>query len=141
MPPKPQLSAEAQEYLRRVNEVEALIKQAIAPKQDGVSRPDYRYVQATIDELQSDYQSSRELGRARYKLLELQALLFYFQGMYAESGRFIARAIEIHGGTYLRAEQIQTQLQAKAQQPQRSLKNSNQGGLMGLFSKFGKNKK
>lgn len=98
-----------QEYSDEIKVVEANIKDiasGTAPQEL------YEYSQKKLDSLAEKYQYNEQLGTARYKLYELQALLYYYQDKDDDALAFIQQAIETKGASYSRAERLLEQLQS-----------------------------
>lgn len=98
-----------QEYNDEIKVIEANIKDiasGTAPEEL------YVYSQNKLDKLASRFQYDDKLGTARYKLYELQALLYYFQNKDEDALIFINQAIEVRGAPYKRAEQLIKQIQS-----------------------------
>jgi len=98
-----------EEYADEIKVIEANIKDiasGTAPQEL------YRYSQDKLDKLAERFQDKEQLGTARYKLYELQALLYYFQERDADALEFIQQAIETKGSSYKRAEQLIEQIQS-----------------------------
>jgi hypothetical protein len=72
----------------------------------------YKYSQNKLDRLADRFQHNEQLGTARYKLYELQALLYYFQNRDDDALEFIQQAVETKGSSYKRAEQLIEQIQS-----------------------------
>lgn len=94
-------------YIEVAKKIEALLKTATA---GGVNQPLLTDVQARLDALAEKYQYSEDVGTARYKLYELQALVHYFNGDDDTALDFINQAIATRGSTYPRAEKIKQRL-------------------------------
>lgn len=98
-----------QEYADEIKVIEANIKDiasGTAPQEL------YEYSQSKLDKLAERFQYSEQLGTAKYKLYELQALLYYFQNRDDDALAFIQQAIEVKGASYKRAEQLIEQIQS-----------------------------
>lgn len=96
-----------QEYTEEIKVIEANIKDiasGTAPQEL------YGYSQNKLDKLAERFQDNERLGAARYKLYELQALLYYFQNRDDDALAFIRQAIEIKGTSYKRAERLIEQI-------------------------------
>ncbi len=98
-------------YTRHVKVIEANLKDATSGDLDTAL---LAQVQKRLDALADKYQYSEEIGKARYKLYELQALVHYFSGYDDDALDFINQAIEMRGDSYARAEKLKTQLLTKA---------------------------
>lgn len=96
-----------QAYIDRVKVIEANLKNATSGNTDKAL---LAQVQKRLDSLAEKYQFSEEIGTARYKLYELQALVHYFSGHDDDALDFINQAIETRGETYAKAEKIKKQL-------------------------------
>lgn len=112
-----------QEYVDEIKVIEANVKDIAngnAPQEL------YEYSQNKLDKLAERFQYDKHLGTARYKLYELQALLYYFQNRDDDALAFIQQAIEAKGASYKRAEQLIQQVQAApSTQSQHSLSRHN----------------
>jgi hypothetical protein len=94
-------------FISEIKTVEANLKDATA------GEPDERQlseIQKRLDKLADKYQYDEEIGKYRYKLYELQALLHYFNGDDRDAYAFINTAIDTRGESYPRAEKLLTQL-------------------------------
>lgn len=96
-----------QTYIEQVKVIEANLKDA-TPGETNESL--LSQVQKRLDSLAEKYQFSEEIGTARYKLYELQALVHYFNGHDDDALDFINQAIETRGETYAKAEKLKKQL-------------------------------
>jgi hypothetical protein len=98
-----------QEYTDEIKVIESNIKDiasGTAPQEL------YDYTQNKLDKLAERFQYDEHLGTARYKLYELQALLYYFQNRDDDALAFIQQAVEVKGASYKRAEQLMEQIQS-----------------------------
>lgn len=100
-------SENRQKYIDQIKVVEANLKDATSGEKDKAL---LALVQKRLDSLAEKYQYSDELGTARYKLYELQALVHYFNGHDDDALDFINQAIEMRGETYAKAEKLKKQL-------------------------------
>lgn len=103
-----------QEYADEVKVIEANIKDianGTAPQEL------YDYSQDKLDKLAERYQYDEHLGAARYKLYELQALLYYFQNRDNDALAFIQEAIKVKGTSYTHAEQLIERIQSAPAMP------------------------
>lgn len=100
-----------QNYIDQVKIIEANLKEATSGKKDEAL---LGMVQKRLDSLAEKYQYSEEIGTAKYKLYELQALVHYFNEHDDDALDFINQAIETRGETYAKAEKLKAQLRAKA---------------------------
>lgn len=64
------------------------------------------FTQTKLDKLAERYQYNEKLGKSRYKLYELQALLHYYNHRDDDALAFIRQAIETKGSSYKRAEHL-----------------------------------
>ncbi|HCR56030.1 TPA: hypothetical protein DIV49_03580 [Candidatus Saccharibacteria bacterium] len=96
-----------QTYIDQVKVIEANLKDATSGEKDKAL---LTQVQKRLDSLAEKYQFSEEIGTARYKLYELQALVHYFNGYDDDALDFINQAIETRGETYAKAEKLKKQL-------------------------------
>ena len=81
-----------QKYIEQIKVVEANLKDATTDEKNKVL---LAQVQKRLDSLAEKYQFSEEIGMARYKLYELQALVHYFDGHDDDALDFINQAIEM----------------------------------------------
>jgi hypothetical protein len=96
-----------QTYIEQIKIAEANLKEATSGNKD---KSLLALVQKRLDSLAEKYQYSEEVGTARYKLYELQALVHYFNGHDDDALDFINQAIEMHGESYTKAEKLKEQL-------------------------------
>ena len=96
-----------QTYIEQIKVVEANLKDATSREKDEAL---LALVQKRLDSLAEKYQYSDEIGTARYKLYELQALVHYFNGYDDDALDFINQAIDMRGETYAKAEKLKNQL-------------------------------
>lgn len=96
-----------QTYIDQIKLVEANLKDATSGKKDGAL---LAQIQKHLDSLAEKYQFKEEIGAARYKLYELQAMVHYFNGHDDDALEFINQAIETRGETYAKAERLKKQL-------------------------------
>ena len=96
-----------QKYIEQIKVVEANLKDATSGEKDKAL---LAQVQKRLDSLAEKYQFSEEIGTARYKLYELQALVHYFNGHDDDALDFINQAIETRGESYAKAEKLKKQL-------------------------------
>lgn len=96
-----------QAYIEQVKIIEANLKDATSGESNKAL---LSQVQKRLDTLAEKYQYSDELGTARYKLYELQALVHYFNDHDDDALDFINQAIETRGETYAKAEKIKKRL-------------------------------
>lgn len=96
-----------QTYIEQVKNVETNLKEATSGERDKAL---LALVQKRLDSLAEKYQYNEEVGTARYKLYELQALVHYFNGHDDDALDFINQAIEMRGETYAKAEKLKKQL-------------------------------
>ena len=99
-----------QEYTDEIKVIEANIKDIASGE---APQSLYEHSQNKLDKLAEHFQYNEQLGTARYKLYELQALLYYFQNRDDDALAFIQQAIDVKGSSYKRAEQLIEQLQAE----------------------------
>ena len=95
-----------QNYIEQVKVIETNLKDATSGKIDHAL---LSQAQKRLDALASKYQYSEEIGTARYKLYELQALVHFFKGDDDAALDFINQAIEVRGDSYARAEKLKAQ--------------------------------
>lgn len=100
-------SENRQKYIDQIKVVEANLKDATSGEKDKAL---LALVQKRLDSLAEKYQFSEEIGTARYKLYELQALVHYFNGHDDDALDFINQATEMRGETYAKAEKLKKQL-------------------------------
>lgn len=108
---EPLHSKTRQSYIDQVTKVEASLKDATSGNTDQALLLE---VQKQLDLLASKYQYSEEIGRARYKLYELQALVHFFKRDDDAALDFINQAIEVRGNSYLRADKLKSQILKKS---------------------------
>lgn len=101
-----------QVYIEQIGVVEANLKEATSGE---IDRALLSQVQKRLDALADKYQYSEEIGTARYKLYELQALVYFFKGNDDTALDFINQAIETRGGSYPRAEKLKSQILKKSE--------------------------
>jgi hypothetical protein len=99
-----------QAYIEQISVVEANLKEATS---GAIDRALLSQVQKRLDTLAGKYQYNEEIGTARYKLYELQALVHFFKGDDDDALDFINQAIEVRGDSYARAEKLKSQLLEK----------------------------
>jgi hypothetical protein len=63
--------------------------------------------QLRLDKLASVYQNDESLGRLRYKLYEAQAYLHFLRENYRQAEQFIGKAIDMYGGRFKSATELQ----------------------------------
>lgn len=122
-------------YTEEITAVEADLKQATSGEGDNSLLPQ---VQKQLDALAEKYQYKDEIGTARYKLYELQALAHYFTGNDELALDFINHAIETRGENYPRAQKLKTQLMERASLPAGTTdkKKKSLAGLEGWLALF-----
>lgn len=103
-----------QAYIDQIKAVEEKLKTATT---NGRNQALLSQVQNEIDRLADKYQYDKGIGRATYKLYELQALAHYFNSEDDDALDFINQAIETRGDSYARAEKLKAQLTAKKRTP------------------------
>lgn len=124
-----------QTYIDQIKVVEANLKDATSGEKDKAL---LAQVQKRLDSLADKYQYSEEIGTARYKLYELQALAHYFNGYDDDALDFINQAIEVRGETYAKAEKLKNQLSpgdsyiSKTINPSKMTKEQRRKNLIGL---------
>lgn len=104
-------SKNKQLYIDQIKALETSLKEATT---GGSDKALLSQVQKRLDTLAKKYQYDKELGAAKYKLYELQALVHYFNGNDYDALDFINQAIETRGDNYPRAEKLKAQLLAKS---------------------------
>lgn len=98
-----------QKYIESVRALENEIKSAT----DGeVSDVALQSAQDELDKLAKKYQEDEAIGSAIYKLYELQALIYYFDGKDDKAMKFINQAIDSKGGAYPKADKLKQRLSA-----------------------------
>jgi len=100
-----------QVYTEQIKIVETNLRDATSGEKDDALLDQ---VQKRLDTLAKKYQYNEEIGAARYKMYELQALVHYFNGEDDDALDFINQAIETRGESYARAEKLKVQLRTKA---------------------------
>lgn len=124
-----------QTYIDQIKVIEANLKDATSSKRDKAL---LLQVQKRLDSLAEKYQFNEEIGTARYKLYELQALVHYFNGHDDDALDFINQAIETRGETYAKAEKLKNQLSlgdsylAKTANPDKMTKEQRRSQKIGL---------
>jgi len=98
-------------YIEQIDAVEVKLKSAMS---DGTSKVSLLQVQKRLDALADKYQYDEELGAARYKLYELQALVHYFNDDNENALGFIDQAIETRGKNYEGADKLKKQIIKKS---------------------------
>lgn len=93
-----------QEYVEGVKKIESDIQEISASNAPAVA---YEGSQKELDSLAKRFQKDERLGNSRFKLYELQSLVYYYQGRSDDAASFIQHAIDVHGGSYPRAEYIE----------------------------------
>jgi hypothetical protein len=106
-------SAIQQRYISEINQLEHSIESATTGQ---INPTHVGEVQDRLDTLAKKYQNSETIGRSRYKLYELQALIHYFNGKDEAALDFIDQAIEMRGHSYARAENLRLQLSGTEKQ-------------------------
>lgn len=101
-----------QAYIEQISVVEANLKEATS---GAIDRALLSQVQKRLDTLAGKYQYNEEIGTARYKLYELQALVHFFKGDDDTALDFINQAIETRGDSYSRAEKLKAQILKKSE--------------------------
>lgn len=96
-----------QNYTDQIKIIEANLRDATHDKKDKAL---LAHIQKRIDSVAEKYQYDEEIGTARYKLYELQAVVHYFNEHDDDALDFINQAIEMRGETYAKAEKIKKQL-------------------------------
>ena len=89
-----------------------LLKRMLKDIASGTAPELYEYSQSKLDNLANRFQDNERLGTARYKLYELQALLYYYQDRDEDALAFIQQAVEVKGSSYKRAEQLIEQIES-----------------------------
>ena len=100
-------SKAAQSYKEHVRTIELNLKDATSGERDDSL---LSMVQKRLDALAEKYQYNEEIGAARYKLYDLQAVVHYFNGHDDDALDFINQAIETRGENYPKAEKLKQQL-------------------------------
>lgn len=103
------LSKLSEEYAGEIKVIESNIKDIASGE---APQELYEYTQSKLDKLATRFQYNERLGSARYKLYELQALLYYFQNRDDDALAFIQQAVETKGAQYKRAEQLIGKIQS-----------------------------
>lgn len=96
-----------QNYIRQIKILESKIKKASESELDFDLLDD---AQKKLDALAMKYQNNTKISSAAYKLYELQATIYYFNGNDADALDFIDQAIETRGRSYPRAEKLKASL-------------------------------
>lgn len=90
-------------YLRGVRIIEEILKDKTP---DTTSKSLIGHAQEQLDAIANIYQNEDEIGKDRYRLYEIQAFIHYLDNKPDDAFDFIEQAIDAHGSTYERAEQI-----------------------------------
>lgn len=110
-------SKQRQEYIDEIKVIEANIKDAA----DGdAPQEHFDHAQKKLDKLADRFQDDKEIGSAKYKMYELQALLHYFQNNDEAALDFIHEAVKAKGNSYKRAEQIIKKIESSEKQPKKN---------------------
>lgn len=101
-----------EQYTDEIKVLEAAIR--------GVSQSDdkgeaFAILQKRLDNLAKKFQYDEAIGSARYKLYELQALIYFFKNDDQQAEAFIREAINAKGGSYPRAEQLLSKISEASQ--------------------------
>lgn len=99
-----------QMYIDQIKDIEKDLKDVTSNK---VDKKSLISIQEQIDIMAKKYQENEEIGTAKYKLYELQALIHYFNDNDNDALDFINQAIETRGEKYERAEKLKAQILAK----------------------------
>lgn len=110
-------SKKRQDYIDEIKVIEANIKDAA----DGEAPQElFDHAQKKLDKLAERFQDDKEIGSAKYKMYELQALLHYFQNNDEAALDFMHEAIKAKGGSYKRAEQLIEKIESSEKQPSKN---------------------
>jgi transglutaminase-like enzyme len=124
-----------QKYIDQVKIVETNLKEATSGE---IDKQLLVTVQKRLDTLADKYQNNEGIGRARYKLYELQALIHYFNEHDDDALDFINQAIETRGEVYPKAEKLKKRLSlvdsylSKAVNPDKMTKAQRRSQKIGL---------
>lgn len=97
-------------YSKEIKRIEAFLKDAMDSPSTDTPLSD---IQEDLDLLAERYQDDAAIGSTRYKLYELQAIIYYFEGKDQEALDFIQVAIETRGSSYVRAENLIRKIESK----------------------------
>jgi hypothetical protein len=109
-------------YIEQVKTIEADIKDATSSE---LNKSLLKQIQKQLGTLAEKYQYSEEIGTAKYKLYELQALVHYFNGDDDDALDFINQAVITRGHNYERAEKLRAKLVAKTVHPTETINSTN----------------
>jgi hypothetical protein len=104
------------QYTKYVNILQAELQTATEENSETLLPAQIERLQTRLDALAAKYQDDEELGASRYKLYELQALLYYFQHNDEAALTFIQYAVTAKGESYPKAERL---IEKLGQQPER----------------------
>lgn len=93
-----------EEYIKQVKELEEEI--TAATDSYDVSDLTLHTLQEKLDALAGKYQHDEKIGTARYKLYELQAIIYYYDRRDDKALEFINYAIDMRGSSYKKAEDL-----------------------------------
>lgn len=102
------------QYTKYVNILQSELQTATEENNDMLLPSQIERLQTRLDVLAAKYQDDEELGTSRYKLYEIQALLYYFQHRDEAALTFIQDAITTKGESYPKAERL---IERLSQQP------------------------
>lgn len=94
------------QYTKYVNILQAELQTATEENGAILLPAQIERLQTKLDALAAKYQDDEELGTSRYKLYELQALIYYFQHNDEAALTFIQYAVTAKGESYPKAERL-----------------------------------
>ena len=94
------------QYTKYVNILQAELQTATEENGETLLPAQIERLQTKLDALAAKYQDDEELGASRYKLYELQALIYYFQHNDEAALTFIQYAVTAKGESYPKAERL-----------------------------------
>lgn len=103
------------QYTKYVNILQAELQTATEENGETLLPAQIERLQTKLDALAAKYQDDEELGASRYKLYELQALIYYFQHNDEAALTFIQYAVTVMGESYPKAERL---IEKLSQQPE-----------------------
>lgn len=114
----------AQQRKTYIESIKALEDEIKSAAEGDISDVALQSAQGELDKLAKKYQDDKAIGSARYKLYELQALIYYFDDKDDKAMEFINQAIESRGENYARADRIKMLVQNKKTKDKESTDNN-----------------
>jgi len=99
-----QSTVEEQSYEERIGKLEIKLKNPELPN-SAIPK-----LQEQLADIADEYQDDGRLGAARYKIYELQALIFFYQKKDKDAYRFLDIAQDTYGSQYEYATNLQSQI-------------------------------